>query len=278
MWRSGWAVLAAGALIASLLAVGTGPAAAVEIEGGEDDPAGASHAPDFSACVGDALGDGGFTDVSEDSVHYDAINCLAYYGITKGKTADTYAPVDNVTRFQMTLFMERAADLTGADADDTLGDFPETGSDPVTRTDMAVLIVRLLASAASGVVQIDDEGDVSYGDFKEALDEDDLDYFADTRAQNSGVSRVEDNLISAAFELGITKGTGDGSTFSPDDNVTRAQMASFITRALGHTHVRPTGVTAQPSGSTVHISVRDADFAPVTNQPVDAFFRGQGAG
>ena len=260
-----------GALIASLFAVGASPAAAVEIEGGDDDPAKASKVATFSACVGDAVSDGGFTDVSEDSVHSDAINCLSYYGITKGKTADTYAPGDNVSRWQMVQFMERTAALTGADADDTLGDFAETGSDPVSRTDMAVLLVRLLASAASGVVQIDDEGDVTYGDFKEALDEDNLDYFADTRAQNSGVSRVEDNLISAAFELGITNGTGDGSTFSPDDNVTRAQMASFITRALGHTHVRPAGVTAQPSGSTVHISVRDADFAPVTNQPVDAF-------
>ena len=269
--RSGWAVLAAGALIASLLAVGASPAAAVEIEGGDDDPAKASKAATFSACVGDAVSDGGFTDVSEDSVHSDAINCLSYYGITKGKTADTYAPGDNVSRWQMVQFITRSAELTGADADDTLGDFPENGSDPVTRTDMAVLLVRLLASAASGVVQIDDEGDVTYGNFKEALDEDNLDYFADTRAQNSGVSRIEDNLISAAFELGITNGTGDGSTFSPDDNVTRAQMASFITRTLAHTSVRPEGVTAQADGSTVVVSVRDDDFAPVANEPVDAF-------
>ena len=96
--RSGWAVLAAGALIASLLAVGSGPAAAVEIEGGEDDPANPSHSTDHSACVGDATGAFGFTDVSDDSVHYDAINCLAYYGVTVGKTADTYAPGDDVSQ------------------------------------------------------------------------------------------------------------------------------------------------------------------------------------
>ena len=85
-------MLAAGALIASILAVGTGPASAVEIEGGEDDPAKQSLSTGHSACVGDALDDVGFTDVSDGHTHGDAINCLAYYGITKGKTTDTYAP------------------------------------------------------------------------------------------------------------------------------------------------------------------------------------------
>lgn len=36
---------------------------------------------------------------------------------------------------------------------------------------------------------------------------------------------------------GVTKGCGDGSGFCPNDGVTRAQMAAFLTRALGY--VRP---------------------------------------
>ena len=33
-----------------------------------------------------------------------------------------------------------------------------------------------------------------------------------------------------AVENGITKGTGDGTTFSPDDLCTRAQMVTFLYR------------------------------------------------
>ena len=75
--RPGWAVLAAGALVASILAVGATPVAATE------------RSPDqqaiWKACLGPAMADQGFTDVSMDSVHYDNINCLAHYGITHGQ-------------------------------------------------------------------------------------------------------------------------------------------------------------------------------------------------
>ena len=47
----------------------------------------------------------------------------------------------------MVLFMERAAGIAGADAEAVVGDFAETGSDPVNRGDMALLIARLLDAA-----------------------------------------------------------------------------------------------------------------------------------
>jgi hypothetical protein len=49
-------------------------------------------------------------------------------------------------------------------------------------------------------------------------------------------------------------------------------MAAFITRALAHTSVRPEGLTAQWDGTDVVVSARDADFAPVVNAVVDAFY------
>ena len=52
-----------------------------------------------------------------DSVHYDNINCLAYYGITTGKTEDTFDPQSNVTRSQMALFLARAADKANIEID-----------------------------------------------------------------------------------------------------------------------------------------------------------------
>ena len=57
----------------------------------------------------------------------------------------------------MVLFMERAAAAAGADADAVVGDFAETGSDPVNRGDMALLIARLL-DAATETVGTDDDG------------------------------------------------------------------------------------------------------------------------
>lgn len=41
--------------------------------------------------------------------------------------------------------------------------------------------------------------------------------------------------VAWAVENGITWGTGDGSTFSPDDTCTRAQMATFLFRMANGT-------------------------------------------
>ncbi len=56
--------------------------------------------------MGDALGDQMFTDVSDGHAFGDAINCVAYYGITNG-TGDgsTYSPNDDVTRAEMATFL-----------------------------------------------------------------------------------------------------------------------------------------------------------------------------
>ena len=56
-------------------------------------------------------------------------------------------------------------------------------------------------------------------------------------------------MINAIYELGVTNGTnnmvGENGTFEPTRPVTRAQMASFIMRTMGHTNLRPAGLTAQ---------------------------------
>ena len=48
-------------------------------------------------------------------------------------------------------------------------------------------------------------------------------------------------------------------------------MAAFITRALAHTQARPEGITAQFAAGNVVVSVRDENFAPVSNVVVDLF-------
>ena len=256
-------MLAVGALVASLFAVGAAPTAADEV-GDDDGEATQSHKAASKACLGDALADRGFTDLPDDDAFVNGINCLAHYGITAG-TGDgsTFSPGDVVTRWQMDLFMRAAARVAAVDADDVLGTYATDGddSDEVTRADMAKLLLSLI-DEASGDVKVTD-GVLSINGMKP----DTFDHFADVRDSEP---RSVDTAISAIYELGVTAGTSD-TAFSPRASVTRDQMAVFITAALDHTNVRPAGLTAQVAGAQITVSIRDDNFAPVVNQAVDAF-------
>ena len=200
--RSGWAVLAVGALIASLFAVGASPTGAAEIKAGDDNKAEASKGPDYSACVGDAEDDAGFSDLPDDEAFGNAINCMAYYGITAGSTTTTYSPGDDVHRWQMALFLYNAAGVAGVDlsgmtddqglsdldglnafAQDRINAVVEAGimsasddafspNDPMTRAAMAVSLVALVRKA--------DDGSLFNKDGSLNLTQ--LDHFADARA------------------------------------------------------------------------------------------------
>ena len=256
--RSGKAILAAGALVASLVAVGARPAAAVETV--------ADHATPVTACVGDATTDWMFSDVSAGSIFQADINCLAYYGVTIGYGDGTFRPSNYVSRFEMVLFMQRSARIAGADPAAVVADFATTGSDPVNRADMALLIARLLASATSNDSRVNvvlgSDGTFTVG----GAEPDDA--FLDSRRTQP---IVKDSAASALFELGVARGTGGGN-FSPEASVTRGQMAAFITRALAHTRARPEGVSIQQYlPGEVTVSVRDEVFAPVSNAAIDVF-------
>ena len=282
--RSGWAILAVGALVASLLAVGATPAAAITDDSEQNSP------PSTSACVGPASADAGFTDLG-DAVAAD-INCLAYYGITTGRTADTFDPSSNVTREQMALFLYRTANVAGintmgGDMSVDFGDITELGEDrqnainalarngilagrsnmafephaDINRAEMAVALVNLVAMVPGAPVDKEDNGTYTVGDTG------DDDVFADAFVS---VSAPVNSAITAAYELKITTGYVDG-TFRPSASVPRRNMASFITRALAHTNARPAGLTAQNDKNVVVVAVRDANFAPVANAVIDAF-------
>lgn len=256
--RSGTSILAAGALVASLVAAGARPAAAVETV--------ADHATPVTACVGDATADRMFTDVSAGHYFRGAINCLAYYGVTVGYGDGTFRPSRDVARFEMVLFMERSARAAGADPATVVADFATTGSDPVTRADMALLIARLLAAATDNDSRVNVVL-ASNGTFTVGGNEPD-DAFIDSR-QSQPIAK--DSAASALFELGVAKGTGGGN-FSPEEPVSRGAMAAFITRALAHTTARPEGVSIQQYlPGEVTVSVRNEVFAPVANAKLDVF-------
>ena len=223
-------MLASGALIASLLAVGASPAGAVNQDEDELTETWRFGTEVYGACPAgsDAVADHMFTDVSDDHAFRDVINCVAYYGITNG-TGDgsTFSPNDDVTRAEMAVFIARAADVAGVDVGMGSGGFSDIGDvwqeaqdainglasmgmipdggefrpdDAITRAEMATFLVGLLAEGASNVT-INQDGDILLGHGGNPMVADD--YFADARAT---VPRANDAEISALYELGVTKG------------------------------------------------------------------------
>ena len=181
-------------------------------------------APAFGA-TNEPDGRGPFADV-DGSIHEMDIAALHAAGITSGCAEWLFCPDDDVTRAQMAAFLNRALELPPAESatfDDTSESrFAEDiaaiaaaditvgcrageycPDEPVTRGQMASLLVRALElPMAEGDPFHDDDGNVHEED------------------------------IAAIAVAGITYGCGDGR-FCPDEPVTRAQMASFLVRALG---------------------------------------------
>jgi len=299
--RSGWAVLAAGAMVASLLAVGASPAGAQAAANDKAD-----NTSPTSACVGDALNDHMFTDVSDGHAFGDAINCVAYYGITNG-TGDgsTYSPNQDVTRAEMAVFIARAAGVAGVDVGSGSGGFNDIGGvwqeaqdainalaakgmipsggafrpgDAITRAEMATFLVGLLVQGAPNVFKTT-QGVLTLSKGNSITTASNWDWFADARAS---VPAENDGEISALYELGVTKGASPAAVqnkyrppldynYEPSGTVNRGAMAEFITRALAHTSARPEGVSAQfdVGTSNVVVSMRDGDFRPVAGEQVD---------
>ena len=158
-------------------------------------------------------------------VHEDAINRVAAAGITVGCGDGVFCPSQPVTRAQMATFLTRALKLPEAGRDyfvdddglvheDAINRVAAAGitvgcgdgvfcpSQPVTRAQMATFLTRALKLPEAG-----------------------RDYFVD----DDGL--VHEDAINRVAAAGITVGCGDG-VFCPSQPVTRAQMATFLTRAL----------------------------------------------
>ena len=208
-----------------------------------------------------------YSDV-EEGTYADDIACLKELGIPA--EGDTYRPSDDITRSEMARFMAGAyAAATGSAADIADHDFTDvaddanaddiariaglditTGVNPegtlyapddaVIRAHMALFLTRLYNAvtgedAPAGTTEFTDIGDRS--------DE-------------------EQAAIGQIFELGVTTGTTD-TTYSPTNNVTREQMASFVARlyrALPDQAEAP----GAPTGVEVAISGEDGDALDVS--------------
>jgi hypothetical protein len=185
-----------------------------------------------AACPAETRTPDRFPDVAG-TVHREAINCIAAYQVTLGRSGPdgpVYDPGSAVTREQMATFIARAIEATGEEL--PLGDpFPDVGDThadnvrklvaagvaegradgtfgpelPVTRAQMASFIARAIETVT--------------GDELSAAS-----VFPD-------VSGTHATNIGKLAAVGIVAGREDG-TYGPDEPVTRAQMASFLARSL----------------------------------------------
>ncbi|MEM9465540.1 MAG: S-layer homology domain-containing protein [Actinomycetota bacterium] len=180
-----------------------------------------------------------FTDLRATSFAITDVGLLFDLGITVGTSTTTYSPTDSVTREQMAAFLARIWRLLHPDAaptepmpfddvdddsfafDDirllfelgiTNGTSPTTYSpdDPVTREQMGAFLARVWRLLFPDL----DPSTIDPHPF----DDVDLDSFA-----------FDD--ISLIYAIEVTVGTSP-TTFSPDDSVTREQMAAFLARVL----------------------------------------------
>ncbi len=266
------AVLTALALLASVLV--TVPAVAAD-----DDPK-MDYKATFDACVG--VGSSDFTDVPAGHTNAGDIDCIAYYGVTKGTSATTYSPLMSVTREQMALFLTRLAGLVGidmaSDPDDAgftdIGDLSDDSQtainqladleitqgtsattyspgDAVRRGHMALFVARLMDK----MDPMAEDSDTVFGytpeDVKPAEDDDDTDVDETKKVESpftdlKSSTKEAYDAITALWELGVVSGINDTS-YAPDISITRAVMAEFMAGVLDHSNARPAGVTIQAS-------------------------------
>jgi len=255
--------------------------------------------PTYSACPTGVAPSAGFTDITSTQV-----DCIKYYGITKGTTATTYSPMDTVTRWQMALFLTRMAvpagitlgDGTGhgftdiggksAEIQTAIGQIKQLGitvgktattfapDDKTTREEMALFLTRLLKKATVGPGGNTEYVTGSTG--AKEIKSNDTDFnFSDL----TGVTLYESlSSIKNIWNLGVTENS-TATIYEPQADMTRKAMAIMMANALSHTNARPAGLVLQASTyrvsgtPTITLSAthRTAAFLPISGTPVDTF-------
>ena len=168
-----------------------------------------------------------FTDVAATSPYYDGIEWAVDEGITNGTTATTFAPYQNCTRAQIITYLWRAAGS------------PEPASMEPAYTDVTDTSLYFFKAVQWASEQGLVEGDTfdPYAGCTRAM----AVYFmwiaADSpeAAASSFTDVAADadyaGAVNWAVAQGVTLGTGDGSTFSPDTVCQRGQIVTFLYRA-----------------------------------------------
>jgi hypothetical protein len=188
---------------------------------------------DRSACGG--ADPAGFPDVTG-GVHAGNIECVAGYGIALGFRDGTYGPLRDVRRDQMASFIARMLRSGGVD-------LPASPPDAFDDDDGSTHELAINQLAALGIVQgrgagvyapLDEVTRAQMASFvvravEYALGEDlpsPRSPFTDVPSGGPHTSNID-----AAYAAGIVQGV-TSTTYAPNEDVRRDQMASFIARSM----------------------------------------------
>lgn len=187
------------------------------------------------SCPDDGPGEDGFFDIAPADAHEGAVDCLAWWGLTTGVSLGRYAPAGTVTRGQLASFAARYVERAG-------GSLPTAPPDAFRDDDGSVHEPAINRLAAAGIVAGTGPGTfapgraVTRGQLATLLAEAagrvtgaplpaTQDFFADDAGS------VHERGVNRIAQAGFTAGRPDG-TYGPDAPLTRAQLGSFLTRAL----------------------------------------------
>ena len=228
------------ATTAGVLLTGLVPAAAFEL------PGGARDVREF-ACPPAEVADQGYSDVPVGDVFRLPVNCLGQLGVSRGATTGgpgedpTYAPAASVPRFQMAVFLTRVLEgVAGAELPRPPAS--PTYSDTGAVTDEGQRAIEALTRV--GVVQ--GTSATTFEPFRDVTREQMATFVARSQAYldsvgrysdfdaapnpyTDGVSTVHAANVGAVDGAGIVQGRGAG-VFDPRGDITRGQMAAFLTR------------------------------------------------
>lgn len=170
---------------------------------------------------------GTFSDVRTDGVHYDGIEALVEAGITTGCSRDDFCPGWRISRGQMASFVARAMDLSTSGS----SDYRDVQDGSVHDGAIAAVTGRgVMDACATGFFC--PTTNVDRAEMANILARM-LDLDATARSTVfSDVSGALVGVVEAIREIGVTEGCG-GTRYCPDGDVTRAEMATFLSRALG---------------------------------------------
>jgi hypothetical protein len=214
-------------------------------------------APGLSAAQ--ELTPGGTFYDDDGSIHEGAIEALVAAGVTKGCSVSParFCPGDPVKRDAMAAFLYRALGLFPTEATNLFLDDDESPFE----TEIDALAVAGIAGGCGNGLFCPDR-DVTRAEMASFLvrafiGEGEFDPPPDAFTDDQGSVHAAD--IDRLASTGITRGCGEG-LFCPDDPVTRAEMASFLTRAMGLEPITPPARTEARllPGFTTHHSCCEA--------------------
>ena len=170
---------------------------------------------------------GNFID-DDGNTHESAIEAIRLIGVTLGcnPAGDRYCPSEAVRRDQMASFLARALGLPDTDEDYFEDDTGNTHEDNINKIAEAAITLGDANGDYNPNTGVTRAQMVSFLARALGLPDTDEDYFEDDNGNTH-----EDNINKIA-EAAITLGDANGD-YNPDTGVTRAQMASFLARALG---------------------------------------------